>query len=690
MKKKKEEVNDNIKVDDFKESVKSTKNAFALYTPEEKEYYKQLIKRLSQARDLQRIPLREYDDKTYIQQYNANRDADLSYNPDLDSEEGLGKGVTTGLTREKDTTILSTLLSMNYKPNVTAFEKDNTIIAGLGNELEDLVVKSREIEVYDEKKQSIYRELIAQGVVYVEEVYTERKIPANVDINWSPKQKISEYKGDNYPIYDIEEKCEVKLHLGKYVLTSSMTEQEIQNNDLVATYEELDRGVAQTIYGDWDRWDLVPECVENETPFNENQERNSGADFLWNTFKVGKGKVGVTKVYERFSNKYMILLNGVMVLPVNFPLTKRSPSGLIPIAKGLGEVIPNFRDGKGIPSKTRVDQKLYDTVLRAMVGKAWQSFNPALGTKSGNNLSKDIIKANTLTSGIKKDDIFTILPEQLLSISNGDVSMFNILKEIINEKSVTDSFSGQNTEANTATEVINQKKQTMIKLISLIDGVKNLERRLVFLRIYNILVNYTKSQDVVFNEEVKEIIDGVEMITKKTKSSKKYKKFNTKTSFQDGKKGQKITEFVGDDFEYPSVRDQIRYEDDMTKKYGMETRISYINAEWLRKLQAIFNIDIIVSPDTDDNMQLLMFIDNLTRVANMFGVEVFKKDYVLQRISVKMNEDFDKLFQVEDNTLMNMLNQAMGNNQNPTDVKNPAESITNSTKPSALNTMKTM
>lgn len=675
-----------------KDNQKSTtlKSAYEYYTPAEQAYYKKLITDLSDARDLLRRPVAEFDDKTYIDAYEENRKADLAYNPKLDDENDIAQ-VTTGLTREKDTSILSTLLGMNFQPNITAFEKDNTIISQLGTEMEDLVIKSREIELYDEKKQSIYRELIAQGTVYVEEMYTEKSIVKGYDTNWSPTQKIADFKGDQHPIYDVESKCEVKLHLGKYVLTSSMNEQELQNNDLVATYEEVDRGLAESIYGTWDRWNLVPEEVSNEVAFNETlNENKSGADFSWNVFKVCKGKVGITKVYRRFRNEYMILLNGVMVLPVKFPLTKISPSGLIPIAKGLGEVIPNFRDGKGTPAKTRVDQKLYDTVLRAMVGKAWQSFKPALGSKGGNALSRDVVKSNTITAGIKQGDIFPILPPQLLALSNSDISMFNIIKEVINEKSVSEAFEGQNTEANTATEVISQKKQTMMKLGAFIDGVKNLERRLVYLRIFNIIVNWTKSEDSMLSEEAKEIVDGIEVVSKKTKTVKKYKKLNIKTTVDGGKKGQKITQFHGNDEKLPTIREQVQAEDKMSEEYGIPTRLSFINAEWLRNLQALFNVEMIVSPETDDNMQLLMFIDNITRISNLFGIEVFKKDYILQRLSIKMNEDYDKLFNVDDQQLMQMLQQSGIGGDAPTQVKNPAQQINNSRKPTPLSVSKTM
>lgn len=667
-----------------------TLKAWDSYSQKEKEFYLKEMNTLSAMRENLRRGLIEFDDKTYLQAYEENRKADLAYNMEI--EETTDFRVTTGLTREKDTTVLSTLINFNLQPNISAFEKDNTIISQLGGEMEDLVKKSRELESYPEKRQSIYRELIAQGVVYVEEVYTEKRILKPFDTSWTPKMKVAEYVDDTMPLYDIEGKCETKLHLGKYVLYSSMNEEEIQNNSCVATYEEVDRAVAEAQFGDWDRWDLVPEEVNNETPFKDTNNGGTGSDYIWNTYKVGKGKVGITKVMHRFSNRAQIFLNGVMMLPINFPMTKLSPSGLYPIAKGLGERIPNFSVGKGMPSKTRVDQKMYDTFLRAMVGKAWQSYKPALGNRSGNVLSRDIVNSGQMTHGIKQNDIFTILPQQLLSITNGDVSMFTMIKEIIAEKTVTDSFGAQTTaEGTTATEIINQQKQTMLKLASFVDGVRSLERRLILLRIYNIIANWTTHEEMPLYDEAVEIKDGIATITGKTinptKKEKKYKKFTTDTSLEDGTPSVKLTQFVGADQPLPSTREQINMEEDMAKEYGKPVRMSYINAEWLRLVEAIWNVDVVVSNDGDDQMKLLMYIDNLTRVAGLFGAQIFKQDYVLQRIATKMNEDFDKMFNLPEGAGMAEVLAKLGADGKP-QVDNPAEKIMNSRKPTPLSSAK--
>lgn len=672
------------------ETPKNQKTAWEVYSEEEKLYYKKLMVELCAMRELTRKQLDEFDGKNLLQSYDENRKADLGFNDYVDDPADFR--VTSGLTREKDSTLLSTLLSYNLQPQVTAFSRDNTLIDQLGTEMADLVKKSREIESYTEKRISIYRELIAQGFVYVEEVYIERAVAKKSDVAWSPAMKISEYKGDDKPIYDIEGKCEAKLHLGKYVLVSSLNEEEVQNLSAIATYEELDRAEAEAIYGKWDRWELVPDEVEREEAFEVRTSsidgNTSGSDYIWNTYKVGKGKVGVTKVLHRFSNEAMILLNGVMVLPVGFPLTKLSPSGFYNISRGIGERIPKFGVGKGIPSKTKVDQKMYDAFLRAMVGKAWQSFKPTLGNRSGNVLSRDLVTSGKIIHGLKQNDVFPILPTQLLTLSNSDVSMFQLVKDIINEKSVSDAFGAQDIGGSkTATEVVNQQKQTILKMAALMDGVRSLERRMILLRIYNIIANWTKYEEAPLFENTIEVVNGVATITGRNpvagKTTKKYKKYTQDVQLHDGKQGFKISQFVAPDEQLPTVREQQRMEEKLAKQYGKQVRISYINAEWLRQLEAVWNIETILASENDDAMQLLVFIDNLTRVANLFGVQVFKQDYVLQRIANKMKEDYDKMFQLNDNQLASLLGQAA-----PTQAKNPAQQAVNSRTPTPLSTAK--
>lgn len=666
-----------------KKSTKAPKQAYQTYSKEEKAYYQKLMTELSQMRDAQRVALMEFDGKTFLQAYDQNRKADLGYNEWTDDPSDYR--VTTAVTREKGTSVHSTLLKLKYDANIKAFDKENNVIAEIGDEMEALVNKSRELEGWDSKRDDVTRELIAQGVVYVEEVYTERCTKKH-ETDWMPGDTVSSFKADSTPIYDVEGMCEAKLHLGKYVLFSNWNEKNIQRNAIVATYEEVDRSVAESVYGNWDRWDMVPDGVPNDTIFSPVtlSEASSGSDYRWNIYPVGKGKVGITKVYYREANNFMIILNGVMMLPVDFPLTKISPSGLIPIAKGTGETIPNFAIGKGIPAKTRVDQKLYDTLWRAAVAKALQSYQPTLGSRTNNVLSRDVVKSGTIIHGIKQNDIFPILPPQMLQVTGSDISMLELAKQVISEKSVTDAYAAQTSATEqTATEILNQQKQTLLKLVAYTDGYRMLEQQLVLLRIYNIIANWTKYEKVPVFNEVVEVIDGVSMVTGKefaNKFDKKYKTFATKKT-KDMTDEYKVISFVDGETPLPTPREQQQYEDTvLAKKYGKNARQVYINADWLRSLRCIWNIGVIQRMENDSQTELLMYLDNITRIMNIVGPQAINMEHVKQRIAGRLGESAEKLFNQNEQSQMEQMKAYMeqAGEHRPTSVKNPATQLTNS------------
>jgi hypothetical protein len=645
-----------------KKSTKAPKPAYLTYSKEEKNFYKKLMVEMTQMRDAQRVGLMEFDGKTFLQAYDQNRKADLGYNEWTDDPSDYR--VTTATTREKGTSVHSTLLKLKYDANIKAFDKENNMISEIGEQMEALVNKSRELEYWDAKRDDVTRELIAQGVVYVEEVYTERCVKKH-DTDWMPGDSVSSFKADNAPLYDVEGMCEAKLHLGKYVLFSNWNEKNIQRNAIVATYEEVDRSVAESVYGTWDRWDMVPDEVPNDMIFSTValSEASSGSDYRWNIYPVGKGKVGITKIYYREENRFMIILNGVMMLPVDFPLTKISPSGLIPIAKGTGETIPNFAIGKGIPAKTRVDQKLYDTLWRMTVAKALQSFNPTMGSRTNNVLSRDIVKSGQIIHGIKQNDIFPILPPQLLQVTGSDINMLEMAKSIISEKSVTDAYAAQTSSSDqTATEILNQQKQTLLKLVAFTDGYRLLEQQLVLLRIYNIIAHWTEFKEVPVFNDIVEVIDGVSTVTGKEfsgKMEKKYKTFSTKKA-KDMTDEYSVISFVGNDTPLPTPREQQQYEDDvLAKKYGKNARQVYINAEWLRSLRCIWNIGVIQRVENDSQTELLMYLDNIGRIANIVGPQNLNMPHVMQRIAGRLGESAEKLFVQTEQSQMDQARQMM-------------------------------
>ena len=145
-----------------------------------------IINRLMRARDNREMMWKEFDDMTYTQYYNSNREIDLAYNrPQLNQED---KRVTSGTTHEKDIALLSFLLSYDWVPFVDAYDEKNEIMDETGQVLTKMVERSRMIEGWEKKKHLFYQEFIAQGDVFAEEMWSvEYKKTAKTN-GWTPDQ----------------------------------------------------------------------------------------------------------------------------------------------------------------------------------------------------------------------------------------------------------------------------------------------------------------------------------------------------------------------------------------------------------------------------------------------------------------------------------------------------------------------
>ncbi len=64
-----------------------------------------------------------------------------------------------------------------FEPNLTAYNEKNEIVSELGETMEALIRKSREVEGpdYDTKRPLVYKELMDQGTVFVEDIMVEWK-----------------------------------------------------------------------------------------------------------------------------------------------------------------------------------------------------------------------------------------------------------------------------------------------------------------------------------------------------------------------------------------------------------------------------------------------------------------------------------------------------------------------------------
>lgn len=591
-------------------------------TPVEQQARNEDIAALTQMRTDRDRPHPELDGMTYVEYYESNRKKDLSYLPPKKNKQDVR--ISSGLTREKDTTLVSTALGMNFVPDITAFDKDDLMVNELGDNMSDLVKKSREIENWQKKRPTVYREMIAQGDVFVQEIYVEdfREMPLT-DIEWNPEtDKISDFSMQTR-LKKLFSGCSTRMVNGKKIYLGSVKIEHIEDQDVVAVLNVYSRRNAYRRYATWERWENIPTTIDTLEFWADGTTYKS-----WNLVPLGNpDQVGEVMVFNVAKNTFQIYLNGTPMLPANYPMTAMFPSGELPITQGKFEAISDFAYSKSQPSKLKVDQEVLDETKKLMIEGMRQGRKPPMGSLSKKVYGKDIFLAGKITPDVRPNDLFALYDK--FGLTQADFSFYQLIHQGIDEKSVEKTYEGDSSETNTLGQAQQDKQQQMLKLGLAIDGFVNLERRLTWLRIYNIIVNWTKKYDPLLGQ-VQEGLDG------------QYRKFTVATTLENGQKGVKQFNFTTDG--YPDMKDHVAQEKALSKQHGQDVRVVYMNPEILRTMRYSWFIIINPTPSSNDLLTQLLFIQNLQTAMELFGPESINQDYAKQRYSILINEDYSKLF----------------------------------------------
>lgn len=650
-----------VKTLNEEESSKSDAPEKLEYTKAEEDYIarrRQRQKDMLMNREQRRI---QFDGMTYSEWDERNIKADMSYIPPARNRGDTR--IVTGTTREKDTTLVSTALATQYTGNIVAFDVMNRIVNGLGEEVEDMVEKSREIEDYDSKKGIIYRSTFARGTTYVMDLWVERNIvekelPKNyrngsVDVKWN--EVVKKEPG----------MCETVLWDPRKVVLGDMTQFFIQKQPDILLVDVIPYDTAWELYGDWDRFKYVSKDLVRTVDFDSKETTSASID--WTLCNVEKGKVERRIYMRKSNNELMIELNGVNMLPVvdtgrtdklgtaivsAFPLTCMSRSGDYPIAKGDFEPIEGCAISKSNPSKMRVDQEVMDEALKMMI-LGMKSYRwPAMGNNSGKVLTREDFLPGNIIDDLRKDTVFPV-NGMTQGISSGEFSFYELIKRGIEEKSVTGQYEGiSGAGANpTATQVLENKKQQMLKLGLALDSIKRLERDLYYLRINSILSNWTKAQDYEIDKVTKginEVFGGFTL---------------ERTPYGRRMRRRKITTFTTKVKEYNQA-DPMGYrlhemEDKEKEATGVEPRYSLINPVALRNFKGKWYVVMETQDKKDDTISKMLFVQNITEAKNLFGPQSTNDDKLKQRFAAVIGEDYDTFFKEVDETqmLQQMMNE---------------------------------
>ena len=506
----------------------------------------------------------------------------------LAKSNDVDKKLTSGTTKNKVQTQVSALLGYNFTPEVTAYNSFDDAMMKISLVEERLLLKSREIEAFEEIRPIVYQEGSKHGTFFTEEVAEEK---------WFMEKKINELNVNDFSKTTWTEKkvkqpteLYTKTYTGKQVYLSNINEFFISKQDAIATVDVISRAEAESVFGKWGNWKYVGYKAED---FADLVEQSGLSE--WTLTNTKKDQVEVIKVQDQTNNVYQIVLNGVPMLPKGFPLTAISPSGKITIAKGdMGSSVVNFAYSTPLPADMRVDQDTYDKFLRAMVVKTEQSIEPPLGTKADKRLNTNIFTPGTIIPGLKEGDVFKLLPDSN-GVSPSEINMFKLLGEIMDDKSLDPSFAGGDTGNITATQYEGEIRQQKMKLGSSILGVINWHKQSAWLRLQNINSVWTEKVDY-------EIKDG--------EAKNVYRRFTVDTP-EDNDFDRSLIIF-----------DEGTYKDEdilnaQSKMKG--TKLELIKPAKLRELKASFKINIIAKANDSTELEKTMLLQNTGALAE-FGI----------------------------------------------------------------------
>ena len=348
------------------------------YSSKEETYLKGLRRRLESARNERDNPHDEFDGMDYVTYYNQNeRLANTYLEPKRNKEDS---NYQSGTIRTKLLALLASIVNLDLSGDISAFDKNGYKIQALGDAMEDIILKTNELDTDDEKKAIRQYELLKQGTVFVEEIWDERnkkekKLKGKFDgklnsVKWDTKIKKAFARPSRNIIPGIN------IYLG------DLTKYNISDQPYLFTVDAMPYDEAKLIFGEWERWDNVPRKLQTEV----DTQTSSNNSINWRLLSCQEDYVEIIRYQDKWNNEFAVLINGVLMTPIGLPL----PSGYddYNIAQqNLEPIHSKFAYGKSLVFKIRNKVAILDEMMRLAVLKTQKSFMPTYLNISGRVLS---------------------------------------------------------------------------------------------------------------------------------------------------------------------------------------------------------------------------------------------------------------------------------------------------------------
>jgi len=564
------------------------------YAPDndQQEAYAYYLRKFEKARQQRHQKREEFDDLSLEEDYILNKRAANAYLPAKKNDDEVR--IVTGTTEKKIETVYNELVTMNLQPDAQVFDHEDNELRSLGRDMMDVVSRTNQIERDDKFWRSFTRELITQRGVFGEEcdnyeIYYNRGraiISQNGQINKEERKPIIFHRARKKMFTNQE------IFLGDINIPAS----EFQTQPYIVKYVRRHYDVSQAHFGSWDNFKYVKpggSCAKGS--------------FGYRMYKLAGDEVEEIHFLDPYKDEYQIMINSVLMFNEPAPLCyegtedRRYPM-FMAILKEMGS---DCAYGKPLTASAKTLQGLNSESIRLMIEKFRQSIKPPMGSKGRKIYSKDIWTAGAVTYGIKQDDHFPLNPNQQ-GVTNAEFAIYNLIEqkteEFIGAKTVGDKPGDQ-----TATEIITQQKQFIKQLGLSVLALMTAKEEATYLRIYNLLENFTNPKERKYDKTTDKMIDI-------------YEKFTTMDgTFENGQKGKKIIKFTDRELTRNDKEEIYRYQK-KEEAAGRPTRLRFINTRLLRSIPTFWYVTVEPREREGTALSKVMFQDKLKQAVDIQAV----------------------------------------------------------------------
>ena len=577
-----------------------TDETLQLYA-EEAQYQTYLQTRLTRAQEVRDRAWAEFSNKTYLKYYEDNEKIANTYLEPKKNDEDVQ--LSSGTIEAKLNTLLSHVDNLNLLPEVLAYDKGDTILRSLGIAMTDILERTAEHDGNDdggdtEKRMMRQKELMKQGTVFIQEQWCTKSQTKKV---LKGKYK-GEFRGVKWEekLVKVFEGPERNLLYGPNVYLGDITQFSMDDQPYAFTLDTMSIDKAREIYGTWENWQYVkPGMPPNTATLAQNA--TGGRTIFDGKFRLTTLKddqVEIIKYQDPGRDEFQIIINGIMMCPIGFPLSAVTPGGKFNIAKQiLYPINGQFAYGKSFVSSGDIYElsQVIDEMLRLFVLKTRKSITPPYVNISGKVISRKSLMPGNISMGIPPNALQPIGTESQ-GVTAGEYQIYKEVIDRVDKSTVSPIFQGQYGKSNTtATEVLEVQRQARLALGIIISACTMLEVKLGYLRLWNILAHWF--------EPIGTFTDATGVVRNK------YRNVSRETTIEDSGMGTRMVMPV--DGELPTAEVVRQMELQYEKETGYPAEFIYISPSKLKNYELKWRVVVNPKERESSAYEKLLFRETL-------------------------------------------------------------------------------